>query len=73
MTTPQKNDVFSFSRKTVRRLKWIHPAIIPHIPTNKPSSAEIKTGNIVEAVLSTNSTEAMELFDCFAQVRQMFR
>lgn len=29
---------FFLSRKIVRRLKWIHPAIIPHIPTNKPSS-----------------------------------
>lgn len=28
----------------MRRLKWIHPAIIPHIPTNKPSSAEVNTG-----------------------------
>lgn len=24
--------------------KWTHPAIIPHIPTNKPSSAEVSFG-----------------------------
>lgn len=56
----------------MRRLKLNHLAIIPHIPTNKPSSAERdESWNTAEAVLQMNATGAIGLFDRFAQVRQV--
>lgn len=61
-TTASVNNGFTLSsRKIVHTPKWTHPAIIPHIPTNKPSRAEV-TSEVAEAILSTTAMDAKDLF-----------
>lgn len=64
----KKNWVITLSfRKTVDSHMWTHPAIIPPIPINKPSSAEVTFGQQpTQQCLQTQRT--LRIFHCFAQM-----
>lgn len=51
-----------FFRKMVHTHRWTHPEIIPHIHTNKPSSAEVTFVQQLKQSCLHNAMDAKDLF-----------
>lgn len=50
----------------MRSHKWTLPAIIPHIPTNKPSSSEVTFGT-AETIMSTDAEDLFTVLHRFCK------
>ena len=55
------------SRKMAHSHKWTLPAIIPHIPTNKPSSSEVTFGTTAETIMSTDAEDLFTVLHRFCK------